>query len=190
MDLRRGLLIRLRFRSPKMTSPHQCPPPSELHCKDATTIINPHPVLVDSTLSRSPVTMATARNLGTNKMRIWKRAWSYPELVPFLHFTASPICYYGNYFSSIGRVLLVMWHTGSSGYRVLQILFTNYLDVLLHECGVAGGRAPRRLRQMIISSCLYPVGRRPGGSQRTSGRCGEPNERSLGRAQGSLVTTA
>jgi hypothetical protein len=58
-----------------------------------------------------PVTMATERQRRTNKRQIWKGAWSYRQLVALLHLKVPLCCYYGNYFFSIGRVLLVMWHT-------------------------------------------------------------------------------
>jgi hypothetical protein len=59
----------------------------------------------------------------TNKLQIWKRAWPCRRLVTLLHFIVSLNCYYGNYFSSVGRVLLVMWHTAKAvaQYRLVRI---------------------------------------------------------------------
>lgn len=61
-----------------------------------------------------PVTMATERQRRTNKQQIWKGAWLYRRLMSLLHLILSRYCYYGNYFFSIGRVLLVMWHMAAA----------------------------------------------------------------------------
>lgn len=71
------------------------------------TAINPHPYTVDT------VTL-TPRNDGdanrTNKLERGTRGVVYRKPMTLLHFTTPLNCYYGNYFSSIDRVPLVMWH--------------------------------------------------------------------------------
>jgi hypothetical protein len=95
---------------------HVGPPPPPI---SSSVSLQPSP-LTGSKLSYSPGNDGNR----TNKLQIWKRAWPCRRLVTLLHFTVSPNCYYGNYFSSVGRVLLVMWHTAKAAaaqYRLVRI---------------------------------------------------------------------
>lgn len=71
------------------------------------TTINPHPL-------HSGYCHTHSRNDGdanrTNKLETGTRGVVYRKPMTLLHFTLPLNCYYGNYFSSIDRVPLVMWH--------------------------------------------------------------------------------